>query len=77
MWLVSGGNRYGACASLFVAHPHCYIILAIRQYPKVVATIRIADQPEAVDSDWLNDPKKLLSPIFVEGVRWEAASLVA
>ncbi len=43
----------------------------------MVATIRIADQPEAVDSDWLNDLKKLLSPIFVEGVRWEAASLVA
>lgn len=36
MWLASGSNRYGACASLLVAHLHCYIILAIRQYPKVV-----------------------------------------
>src|SRR5215475_13542243 len=36
MWLASGSNRYGAYASLFVAHLHCYIIPIIRQYPKVV-----------------------------------------
>src|SRR5215470_974274 len=35
-WPVLGSNRYGACASLLVAHLHCYIIPAIRQYPKVV-----------------------------------------
>src|SRR5215813_5521918 len=35
-WPVSGSNRYGACASLFVAHLHCYIIPVIRQYPKLV-----------------------------------------
>ena len=29
------------------------------------------------DSDALNDFKELLSPIFVKGVRWGAASLVA
>jgi len=46
MWPASGGNRYGVCASLLVAHLHCYIIPEIRQYPKVVVSLRRADDAE-------------------------------
>jgi hypothetical protein len=43
MWPVSGSYRYGVCASLLVAHLHCYIIPVIRQYPKDKDNFRVAD----------------------------------
>src|SRR5437667_5172907 len=34
MWLASGSNRYGACASLLATQLQCDIIPVIRQYRK-------------------------------------------
>jgi hypothetical protein len=35
MWLASGSNRYGACASLLELSYHSGMSLEFRQYPKV------------------------------------------
>lgn len=37
MWLASGSNRYGACASLLELSYHSGMTAQIRQYLKVVA----------------------------------------
>ena len=52
----------GLAHHLFVAHLHCYIILVIRQYPKVAANLRSAHDPLTGDLAARGDSVRRINP---------------